>query len=293
MTFLGALLFVLAVLVFWSLNLIGLPGNWMIVAATVLYAWLTSGPGSGGLRWAAVAIVMGLAVVGEVVEFGASATGVKRAGGSRRGAVLALVGSVGGAMTGLFVGVPGLTATAQNIDASFIALSPGQSSVQRGAVEGLDAALERLERWAGAGELRGDVRSLKDQVNKAGQEAGKAADRVPDTSNTALPNSTETGSANAFAVATAMDAATAVSSVSSARARSMARPASASSASAARTRISSSPNRWMVNGSSVACSTPLSDQGLDRVRTNSTASASAPRAMPTSMAACSTWACAP
>src|SRR5947209_14666906 len=106
MTFLGALLFVLAVLVFWSLNLIGLPGNWMIVAATVLYAWLTSGPGSGGLRWAAVAIVMGLAVVGEVVEFGASATGVKRAGGSRRGAALALVGSVGGAMTGLFVGVP-------------------------------------------------------------------------------------------------------------------------------------------------------------------------------------------
>src|SRR5690242_9089812 len=98
MTFLGSLLFVLSVLVFWSFNLLGLPGNWMVVAATALFVWLTSGPESGGLRWAAVAVVTGLAVVGEVVEFGASARGVKRAGGSRRGAALALVGSVGGAM---------------------------------------------------------------------------------------------------------------------------------------------------------------------------------------------------
>jgi uncharacterized protein YqgC (DUF456 family) len=106
MTFLWALLFVLAVLVFWSLNLIGLPGNWMIVAATILYAWLIVGGGSGNLRWAIVGIVASLAVVGEIVELGASATGVRRVGGSRRGAVVALIGSVVGAMTGLFVGVP-------------------------------------------------------------------------------------------------------------------------------------------------------------------------------------------
>ena len=106
MSLLWATLFVLSVLVFWSLNLLGLPGNWMIVAATALYAWLTAGPGSGGPRWTAVAVVTGLAILGELVEFGASAAGVKRAGGSRRGAVLALIGSVVGAMTGLFVGVP-------------------------------------------------------------------------------------------------------------------------------------------------------------------------------------------
>jgi len=106
MTFVWALLFVVAVLVFWSLNLFGLPGNWMIVAATALYAWLTSGPDSGHMGWAAVAIVTGLAVFGELVELGASAAGVKRVGGSRRGAVLALFGSVVGAMTGLFVGTP-------------------------------------------------------------------------------------------------------------------------------------------------------------------------------------------
>jgi len=106
MTFVWALLFVLAVLVFWSLNLLGLPGNWMIAAATVLYAWLTPGPGSGGLRWTAVAVVTGLAILGEILELVACAAGVKRAGGSRRGAALALVGSVAGATAGLFVGVP-------------------------------------------------------------------------------------------------------------------------------------------------------------------------------------------
>jgi uncharacterized protein len=106
MTFLWALLFVLAVLVFWSLNLLGLPGNWLIVAATVLYAWLIAEGSSGMMRWTAVAIVASLALVGELVELGASAAGVRRVGGSRRGAVLALIGSVVGAMTGLFVGIP-------------------------------------------------------------------------------------------------------------------------------------------------------------------------------------------
>ena len=106
MTFLWALLFVLAVLVFWSLNLLGLPGNWLIVATTILYAWLISHDGCNTSRWTVVGIVAGLAIVGEVVEVAASAAGVRKVGGSRRGAVLALMGSVVGAMMGLFIGVP-------------------------------------------------------------------------------------------------------------------------------------------------------------------------------------------
>jgi uncharacterized protein YqgC (DUF456 family) len=105
MSVLWALLFVLAVLVFWSLNLLGLPGNWLIAATTLVYAWLTSGPDSG-LRWTVAAIVAGLAILGEFVEFGASAAGVKRVGGSRRGAVFALVGSIVGGIAGLIVGIP-------------------------------------------------------------------------------------------------------------------------------------------------------------------------------------------
>ncbi len=106
MTFFWALFFVLTVLGFWLLNLLGLPGNWMIAAATAVYVWLIPEQGSSNLRWIAVAIVTGLALLGELVELAASAASVKRVGGSRRGAILALFGSVAGAMTGLFVGLP-------------------------------------------------------------------------------------------------------------------------------------------------------------------------------------------
>jgi uncharacterized protein YqgC (DUF456 family) len=105
MTFFWALVFILAVLVFWCLNLIGLPGNWFTAAATILYAWLIPAEPSN-VRWIVVGAVVLLAVLAEIVETGASAAGVKRAGGSRRGAFLALVGSVLGAMMGLFVGIP-------------------------------------------------------------------------------------------------------------------------------------------------------------------------------------------
>ena len=101
MTIVWALLFVLTVVVFWCLNLLGLPGNWMIAAVTILYAWMD--PGTGNLRWGIVAAVVFLALLAEIVEFAAGAAGVKKAGGSRRGAVLALLGSVVGAMTGLSV----------------------------------------------------------------------------------------------------------------------------------------------------------------------------------------------
>jgi hypothetical protein len=45
-----------------------------------------------------------------------------------------------------------------------------------GAVGGL---LEKLEQWGGAGEVRGEARALKDQVQKAGSQADRTADKVP------------------------------------------------------------------------------------------------------------------
>jgi len=103
MSFSWALIFVGAVLLFWFTNLLGLPGNWLIVATAALYAWLLPGVAAG---WPVTGVVTGLALVGELVEFAASAAGVKRSGGSGFGAVLALVGSVIGAITGMFVGIP-------------------------------------------------------------------------------------------------------------------------------------------------------------------------------------------
>jgi uncharacterized protein YqgC (DUF456 family) len=106
MAILWATLFILAVLVFWATNLIGLPGNWLIAATTALYVWLTRTPESGVIGWWIVGVVIALAVFGEIVELAASSVGVKRAGGARRSSVLALLGSIVGAIVGVIVGVP-------------------------------------------------------------------------------------------------------------------------------------------------------------------------------------------
>ena len=60
----------------------------------------------GRLGWTVVAVILGLALLGELLEFPASAMGAVKGGGSKRGAALALGGSVVGGMVGLAVGVP-------------------------------------------------------------------------------------------------------------------------------------------------------------------------------------------
>jgi uncharacterized protein YqgC (DUF456 family) len=106
MSIVWAVLFVLAVLVFWFTNLLGLPGNWMIVGVAALYAWLIPDDTRIAIGWPAVGVVTGLALLGEVVELAAGAAGVKKLGGSWFGAILALMGSVVGAIAGMIVGVP-------------------------------------------------------------------------------------------------------------------------------------------------------------------------------------------
>jgi uncharacterized protein len=101
-----ALLLILVLLICWLLTLLGLPGNWLMVAATALYAYLTPGSSSAALGWKTVLALVILAALGEIVEFVAGAMGVTRAGGSRRGAVLALAGSLVGGILGVFIGVP-------------------------------------------------------------------------------------------------------------------------------------------------------------------------------------------
>ena len=96
----------LVLFVGWVLQLVGLPGNWLIVIAAAVYAWLLPPDASTAIGWPAVAILLVLAILGEVVEFIAGALGVTRAGGSRRGAVLAIVASTIGGILGIFVGVP-------------------------------------------------------------------------------------------------------------------------------------------------------------------------------------------
>jgi uncharacterized protein YqgC (DUF456 family) len=97
----------LAVLVCcWLLTVIGMPGNWLMVICAGLYAWLAPVEAPATLGWLALGLLVGLAVLGEIGELVASAVGVAKKGGSRRAAVLALVGSMVGGVLGVIAGAP-------------------------------------------------------------------------------------------------------------------------------------------------------------------------------------------
>lgn len=78
---------------------IQLPGGWVIVAAALLGRLLQPEM----ISWLAVGAAVGLAAVGELVEFLAGSHGAKRAGGGRPAAIGALAGSLLGAIAGTMV----------------------------------------------------------------------------------------------------------------------------------------------------------------------------------------------
>lgn len=106
MSFFWAVLLVLVLLLSWVLTLLGMPGNWLMVAAAIGYVLLVPAESPVAIGWVTVIVLLALAGVGELLEFLAGALGVTKAGGSKRGTVLALVGSLVGGVIGLFVGVP-------------------------------------------------------------------------------------------------------------------------------------------------------------------------------------------
>jgi len=99
-------LLISAIIIGWMFTLMGLPGNWLMVSGAALFAWL--GPQAGVLRigWTAVMTIAALAVIGEIAELVTSVWSARRAGGSRRAAVFALLGSIVGAIVGAVVGLP-------------------------------------------------------------------------------------------------------------------------------------------------------------------------------------------
>lgn len=106
MNILFAILLVLLMLGAWLLTLLNLPGNWVIVGAAALYVLLVDPTSVVAMSWQTVIVLAVLATLGEVAEFAAGAANAKRAGGSRRSAVLAIIGSVIGGVIGLGLGLP-------------------------------------------------------------------------------------------------------------------------------------------------------------------------------------------
>jgi len=101
-----AVLVVIAAAACWALSLIGLPGNWLVVALAAIFAYFVPSSYRADIGIPALVGLIGLAALGEVLEFFAGVLGASQAGSSKRGAALALVGSLVGGVVGLFVALP-------------------------------------------------------------------------------------------------------------------------------------------------------------------------------------------
>lgn len=78
------------------------PGTWLILLATCLMAaWRWDDTGLGAISGWTIITLLVLAILGEIIEFIAGAAGATKAGASKRGAALAVVGGVIGAILGL------------------------------------------------------------------------------------------------------------------------------------------------------------------------------------------------
>ncbi|MDA0835226.1 MAG: DUF456 domain-containing protein [Planctomycetota bacterium] len=89
----------------WIATVFTLPGNWVLVLFTAIYAFFLP-EAQPHVSWTVVGITLALAFVGEGVEFFAGAAGAAKQGGSRRGVMLAIVGAFCGSMTGAFFALP-------------------------------------------------------------------------------------------------------------------------------------------------------------------------------------------
>lgn len=83
---------------------LGLPGLWLMVAGLIAYGWMT---GFRSVGVATIAIVVGLALVGEILETWLGFRFARRHGGSSRSGWGALVGGLVGAAVGVPVPLVG------------------------------------------------------------------------------------------------------------------------------------------------------------------------------------------
>jgi uncharacterized protein YqgC (DUF456 family) len=93
-------------------NILGLPGLWLMVAAYAAYGWITVWNRFVG--WPSLIALIVLALLAEAAEFLAGAAGSKAAGGRKRGMIGAIVGGFLGA---IFLSVIPIPVVAQIIGA--------------------------------------------------------------------------------------------------------------------------------------------------------------------------------
>jgi uncharacterized protein len=104
MVYVYAVVLTLLNLVFWVGILFNLPGTWLMILVPALLEWWQ--PGQFMYSWTVLFVAAGLAVLGEVLEFVLGAAGSRHAGGSKRAAALAILGSLVGGIVGTALPVP-------------------------------------------------------------------------------------------------------------------------------------------------------------------------------------------
>jgi uncharacterized protein len=83
------------------LNIVGLPGIWLIPLAAIAYKILPWT--ADAIGWWSIVAIVGIGVVAELAEFAAGAAGSAKAGGSKRSMLGAILGGVVGAIGGQIV----------------------------------------------------------------------------------------------------------------------------------------------------------------------------------------------
>jgi len=101
MLYLWSVLLILLNAIWLALVVFGLPGNWLIVISTCLFAWWRADDAVFSIY--TLILITILAILGELVEFFSGMAGAKRAGAGWRGSIGAIVGAVTGAILGTFL----------------------------------------------------------------------------------------------------------------------------------------------------------------------------------------------
>ncbi|UZP65970.1 DUF456 domain-containing protein [Desulfovibrio mangrovi] len=136
--FIGSL-FILFMALSLGLHIFSLPGNWLVLG--LLGLWRFIHPEAEGMDTTFFLIAGGLALLGEVLEFGVQVLGAKRYGGSNKGNVGGIIGAIAGAILGapFFLGLGALVGALAGAYAGCLLLEIGQGrsfDVARHAAKG-------------------------------------------------------------------------------------------------------------------------------------------------------------
>lgn len=102
--YIWASLLLIVNVVAWCSTFLSLPGNWIILAATAVFAAFVRVDDVAPIGWKMVLVVAVLAIAGEIIEMVAGAAGAAKQGASRRAMLLAIVGTVIGSLVGAILG---------------------------------------------------------------------------------------------------------------------------------------------------------------------------------------------